>query len=68
MGLNLMARGRRVEVMERARKTTALALRELRGTDQLMPGRKRARRGASGSGSRPAARARRGAASSRRAA
>jgi NTE family protein len=37
MGLNLMARGRRVEVMERARRTTALALRGLRGTDQLMP-------------------------------
>jgi NTE family protein len=44
MGLNLMARGRRVDVMERARKTTALALRELRGTDQLMPRRNRPRR------------------------
>lgn len=46
IGLNLMARGRRVDVMERARKTTALALRELRGSDQLMPERNRRRRGA----------------------
>ena len=37
MGLNLMARGRRVEVLERARRTTALALRELRGTSVLLP-------------------------------
>src|SRR4051812_27728709 len=46
MGLNLMARGRRVDVLERARRTTALALRELRGSDQLMPqpSRRRARR------------------------
>lgn len=44
MGLNLMARGRRVEVMERARRTTALTLRELRGGDQLMPARNRKRR------------------------
>ncbi|HET6505842.1 MAG TPA: patatin-like phospholipase family protein [Baekduia sp.] len=43
MGLNLMARGRRVEVMERARKTTALALRELRGSGRLMPERNRRR-------------------------
>src|SRR3954452_19885603 len=50
MGLNLMARGRRVDVMERARKTTALSLRELRGSNQLMPERNRPRR-------RPAARA-----------
>jgi NTE family protein len=49
MGLNLMARGRRVEVLERARRTTALALRELRGTDQLMPGRNRRRRRPAGS-------------------
>ena len=41
MGLNMMARGRRVEVMERARRTTALALRDLRDTDQLMPERNR---------------------------
>lgn len=47
MGLNLMARGRRVDVMERARKTTALALREMRGTDQLLPARNRPRRAAS---------------------
>ena len=44
MGLNLMARGRRVDVLERARRTTALALRDLRGTDQLMPPRTRPRR------------------------
>ena len=41
MGVNLMARGRRVDVMERARQTTALALRDLRGSDQLMPERNR---------------------------
>lgn len=46
MGVNLMARGRRVDVMERARKTTALALRELRGTGGLMPERNRRRRAA----------------------
>jgi NTE family protein len=45
MGLNLMARGRRVEVLERARKSTALALRDLRDGDQLMPERNRRRRG-----------------------
>jgi NTE family protein len=44
MGLNLMARGKRVAVLERARKTTALALRELRGGDQLLPKRTRSRR------------------------
>jgi NTE family protein len=44
MGLNLMSRGRRVDVMERARKTTALTLRDLRGGDQLMPARNRRRR------------------------
>jgi len=44
MGLNLMARGRRVAVLERARKTTALALRDLRGGDQLLPERNRRRR------------------------
>jgi NTE family protein len=43
MGLNLMARGRRAAVLERSRKTTALALRALRGTDQLMPERNRRR-------------------------
>jgi NTE family protein len=51
MGLNMMARGRRVEVMERARRTTALALRELRGTDQLMP---EGERGATPARRRPA--------------
>jgi NTE family protein len=44
MGLNLMARGKRVAVLERARRTTALALRELRGTEQLLPERNRPRR------------------------
>jgi NTE family protein len=44
MGLNLMARGRRVAVLERARRTTALALRELRGGEQLLPERTRTRR------------------------
>jgi NTE family protein len=39
MGLNLMARGKRVAVLERARKSTALALRDLRGTDQPLPER-----------------------------
>jgi NTE family protein len=38
-----MARGRRVAVLERARRTTALALRELRGKGQPMPGRTRPR-------------------------
>lgn len=57
MGLNLMARGRRVEVMERARRTTALALRDLRGGDQLMPARnrKRRRRAAAATAARAAA-------------
>lgn len=41
MGLNMMARGRRAEVLECARRTTALALRELRGTDALLPERTR---------------------------
>jgi NTE family protein len=44
MGVNLMARGRRVAVLEQARRTTALALRDLRGSDQLMPERTRRRR------------------------
>jgi NTE family protein len=46
MGLNMMARGRRVEVLERARRTTALALRELRDTDQVMPAKTRRTQGA----------------------
>jgi NTE family protein len=60
MGINLMARGRRVEVLERARRTTAMALRELRGTDQLLPERNR-RRAALGSrrGAAPARASRR---------
>lgn len=44
MGLNLMARHRRVEVVERSRRTTALALRELRGTKRLVPERTPRRR------------------------
>ena len=39
MGTNLMARGRRVDVLERSRRTTALALRALRGTDAVLPER-----------------------------
>src|SRR3954452_20310648 len=41
MGLNMMARHRRVQVLERAGRTTALGLRELRGPDQVMPPRTR---------------------------
>ena len=43
MGLNLMARGRRLQVTEQAVRSTALALRELRGTDTLLPGPHRRR-------------------------
>jgi NTE family protein len=57
MGMNLMARGRRVEVLERARRTTALALRELRGTGRLLPGPDRSPTAAD----RPSARATAGA-------
>jgi NTE family protein len=39
MGLNLMARGKRVAVLEGACKTTALALRDLRGSGQRLPER-----------------------------
>ena len=60
MGLNLMARGRRVDVLERARRTTALGLRELRGSDRLMPPHTRR--------ARPVNRAGRAAAARRRAA
>jgi NTE family protein len=42
MGLNLMSRGRRVEVLERSRRTTAVALRELRDSASLLPPRTRA--------------------------
>jgi NTE family protein len=41
MGVNLMARGRRVEVLEHARRSVALMLRELRGSGALLPGRVR---------------------------
>jgi len=44
MGLNMMSRRRRVQVVETALRTTAVHLRELRGTRQAMPGRRRARR------------------------
>jgi NTE family protein len=64
MGLNLMARGRRLDVLERARKTTALGLRELRGTDQLLPGRTR-RRTATSARSGSASRGRRASAARR---
>jgi NTE family protein len=52
MGLNLMARGRRVEVMEHARRSVALALRDLRGSGAVLPGpvRKPARARAARSG------------------
>jgi NTE family protein len=60
MGLNLMAKGRRVAVLERARKTTALALRELRGGDQLMPERSRSRRAGRARKARTAVRRSRG--------
>src|SRR4051812_11587579 len=46
MGANLMARGRRVEVMEQATRTTALQLRELRGRLPELTGSRR--KGASG--------------------
>jgi NTE family protein len=59
MGLNLMARGRRVDVMERARRTTALALRDLRGTDQLMPARNPRRPRSTASRAAPSGEARR---------
>src|SRR3954471_7827936 len=52
MGANLMARGRRAEVMEMARRSTALELRSMRGRlPRLTSGRKRtlARRRAAGS-------------------
>jgi NTE family protein len=41
MGFNLMARGRRVEVLEQSRRSVALALRELRGTKAVLPSRSR---------------------------
>ena len=40
-GLNLMARGRRVEVLEPARRTTAFGPRALRCSDQVVPPRTR---------------------------
>jgi NTE family protein len=39
MGWNPMARGRRVEVVETALRTTAMALRAARGTGQRVPER-----------------------------
>lgn len=44
MGVNLMARGRRVAVLEHARRSTALTLRDLRGSGRLMPGKQKRRR------------------------
>lgn len=45
MGINFMARGRRLEVTEQAVRSTALQLRELRGDpDVVLPGRRRGRR------------------------
>lgn len=44
MGVNFMARGRRLAVTEQARNSTALHLREQRGGETLMPGRQRRRR------------------------
>ncbi|WP_205698916.1 patatin-like phospholipase family protein [Conexibacter sp. SYSU D00693] len=44
MGVNLMAHGRRVEVLEQARRSTALAVRELRREGALLPGSSRRRR------------------------
>jgi NTE family protein len=41
MGFNMMARGRRLQVTEQAIRSTALRLRELRGTDAVLPGRRR---------------------------
>jgi NTE family protein len=55
MGLNLMARSRRVDVTERSRKTTALALRELRGSKRLVPERTRRRTDSAPRRTRPAA-------------
>ena len=54
MGLNLMSRARRTEVMEQARKSVARDLRRVRGRDELLPGRSACR-------ARPAARTRRAA-------
>jgi NTE family protein len=44
MGPNFMSRSRRVAVAETALRTTAVTLRRLRGTDAVLPGRKRTRR------------------------
>ncbi|HYF24490.1 MAG TPA: patatin-like phospholipase family protein [Baekduia sp.] len=45
MGVNLMARARRAEVLEIARRSTALAIRELRADGAALPGKpRRARR------------------------
>jgi NTE family protein len=55
MGLNLMSGRRRVEVMEQARKSVALALRRLRADGIALPGRTRSRRAAPRGRSRRAA-------------
>jgi NTE family protein len=56
MGMNLMARGRRVDVLERARRTTALALRDLRDTDAVLPARTQPARAAAAPAARRARR------------
>ena len=43
MGTNLMARKRRLEVTEQAIRSTALTLRDLRGTGAVLPGSRRRR-------------------------
>jgi hypothetical protein len=45
MGLNLMNGSRRVQVMEHARRSTAVELRRLRADGVTLPGRSRRRRG-----------------------
>jgi NTE family protein len=46
MGVNYMARGRRAAVTEQATRSTALALRDMRGTDITLPGERRRRKAA----------------------
>jgi NTE family protein len=46
MGVNYMARGRRAAVTEQATRSTALALRDMRGTDVTLPGARRRRKAA----------------------
>lgn len=55
MGLNLMARDRRAEVIQRARETARVEVRTLRAAGQLLPGPRRRGRGVAVAQSRPAA-------------